>query len=313
MLYFKVGYGNMQNIDIETIGAENTQEINVHLGGRNVSLPNGFVYGPFMRDYYVVEYCANGSLTVVVDDTPFEISSGDLYVVSPYKKIEKLYTSDKTATIWLGVNGFALKSHLKALDFSDKNIVFRHKLDENCVGHLKKLLNSLETSTVLTVDSRDDVPNPVFLKNAMYTDSFHRESSLRKSALFSLLLADMMQIHGKAKKTAPPQSSSKKYVAQAMKYIETNYHLDISIEGIADSVGINRSYLFTLFKDELGMSVRDYLIRVRMNAACDFLKSSDAAIKTVASSVGYEMFAFSRIFRKVVGMPPTEYRKKYGN
>ena len=60
------------------------------------------------------------------------------------------------------------------------------------------------------------------------------------------------------------------------------------------------------------MSMQDYLISYRMKKACDFLSLPQATISNVAYSVGYDPLTFSKIFKRTIGVSPTEYRKQLG-
>ena len=75
-------------------------------------------------------------------------------------------------------------------------------------------------------------------------------------------------------------------------------------------MGINRSYLYTVFKDKSGISPKEYLTRFRVRQAKSLLKETALPVSAVAASVGYEdNLYFSKVFRRVSGISPTEYRK----
>ena len=92
-------------------------------------------------------------------------------------------------------------------------------------------------------------------------------------------------------------------------YIETNYSRQITVEEISNHVGINRKYLTKLFNEKMDNSPKNYLIQYRINKACRLLKQSTLSIQEVSHSVGYtDALVFSKIFKKVVGTCPREYR-----
>ena len=99
------------------------------------------------------------------------------------------------------------------------------------------------------------------------------------------------------------------YIRQAIEYIETNYSRQITVEEISNHVGINRKYLTKLFNEKMDNSPKNYLIQYRINKACRLLKQSTLSIQEVSHSVGYtDALVFSKIFKKVVGTCPREYR-----
>jgi len=92
--------------------------------------------------------------------------------------------------------------------------------------------------------------------------------------------------------------------------IETNYMQKFSIQELADSLHLERSYFSTLFKREVGCSPQQYLIRCRLENAASLLADQKMRPGEVAMAVGYpDEFSFSRAFRKAYGISPSEYRK----
>ena len=103
-------------------------------------------------------------------------------------------------------------------------------------------------------------------------------------------------------------SSSNQYVLNAIKYIQFNYSHDISIDDVAKSVGVSRSHLYRVFMLNVGKSPIDYLTSYRISEACSLLKNSSLSIAEIAVSVGFfDQFYFSRVFKKVKGVPPSKY------
>ena len=89
-------------------------------------------------------------------------------------------------------------------------------------------------------------------------------------------------------------------------------HLDgsLSLNNIAREAGFSAARFSTLFKAQTGFSPVEYYIRLRIQAACRLFDTSALNVSEVAAQVGYpDQYYFSRIFRKIMGMPPTAYRQ----
>lgn len=101
-------------------------------------------------------------------------------------------------------------------------------------------------------------------------------------------------------------------VLLAIKYIEENYYLnDLNISNISDKLEVTSSYLSKLLKKETGLSFIDYLTNIRIKKAMYIMEDPTIKIYDVAELVGYSnQHYFCRAFKKVVGVSPTEYKRR---
>ncbi len=92
--------------------------------------------------------------------------------------------------------------------------------------------------------------------------------------------------------------------------INKNVFADISLEYIAQEVGMSPQYLSKIFKEEIGMNFIDYVTGKRIAYAKELLENKDKSIREIAVEVGYsDSSYFTRIFKKIVGLTPKEYRE----
>ena len=97
---------------------------------------------------------------------------------------------------------------------------------------------------------------------------------------------------------------------RAKKYIDENYHRQIRVEDIAESVGLARNSLRNRFYDTYGKSPKQYLTQLRLSRARRLLEEGRYTVTEIARSVGYDdVFQFIKLFGKVQGISPTAYRK----
>ncbi len=100
------------------------------------------------------------------------------------------------------------------------------------------------------------------------------------------------------------------YMTRAVEYIKENYYKNLSVEEIANMLGIERSYLSRLFKTYKNKSTQNYIIDYRIQRAKKMFEEEDLNVSQVCSAVGYtNIYCFSRIFKSRVGMSPKEYRE----
>ncbi len=106
--------------------------------------------------------------------------------------------------------------------------------------------------------------------------------------------------------------SSTLAIESTINYIVSHYKKKLTLEELANNAGLSVSHYSRLFKKYTGHSPIDYLTLLRMDRAKELLLLSDYKLKSIANSVGYEdEFYFSRIFKKIVGLSPSGFIKKY--
>jgi len=101
-------------------------------------------------------------------------------------------------------------------------------------------------------------------------------------------------------------------VAAAVHYMKENIERRITLQDILDYVGYSSTRFSTLFKQQMGCSPLSYFNRLKIEYACHMLKVTDMHINQICYKVGIEdSLYFSRLFSKVMGMPPSEYREQF--
>jgi AraC-like DNA-binding protein len=98
-------------------------------------------------------------------------------------------------------------------------------------------------------------------------------------------------------------------VEEAKRWIQEHHADPLSLGQIASLFGNNPSYFSRLFHREAGVSLVEYINRVRIQHSCQLLKRSNAGIMEIAMAVGYNNIShFNRFFRRLMDMSPREYR-----
>jgi len=98
--------------------------------------------------------------------------------------------------------------------------------------------------------------------------------------------------------------------ALARQFILQSFHAEVNLEAVARAVCTNKSRLCSEFKRETGFTVIEYLNRVRVDAAKRLLATTLKAAE-VSKLVGFDdPYYFSRVFKKVAGMSPSEFRAR---
>lgn len=148
----------------------------------------------------------------------------------------------------------------------------------------------------------------------MYLDSISSSFAVKIEQIHSLeailpLMTEMFRSYCRLvrkhslKDYSPP-------VQKALTYIDANLAGSLSLRTLAETLSVSSGYLSTLFKKETGQTLTEYINRRRINHATHLLESTRLQVQTVAQHCGIvDVQYFSRIFKRIIGMTPKEYRE----
>ncbi|MDR1319512.1 MAG: helix-turn-helix domain-containing protein [Treponema sp.] len=101
---------------------------------------------------------------------------------------------------------------------------------------------------------------------------------------------------------------------RAERFIWENYTRKISLQEIAEASGLSAPYFSTIFKEEMGENLSNYLNRLRVGKAQNMLTGTEFTLCEVAAACGFEDQSwFSKIFKNYTGISPGKYRESGGN
>lgn len=250
--------------------------------------PPDHSWGPKSRPQYHMHFIIEGKGTLEINNKTYHLSKGQIFLLPP--NVVSCYYADHEQPwhyAFACFVGTQAERYLKKAGFSENILVrqcnlpaktFTDCIDEMLDAHQLTITNELK----------------------------------RTSALYKLfaLLTESNTTEDPSDKKQQYDYSSQSYLDHARQFIHFNFEKNIQIPDIANYVGITRSYLFQIFKQNLNMSPKDYLLYYRMEHAKYLLETTDEPIKEIASEVGYnDPLAFSKMFSNLVGISPSEYRK----
>lgn len=238
-------------------------------------------WGPGIRKFYLIHHIVSGKGRYMVGNKCFEINAGNTFLI--YPNIEITYIADKDDPweyYWVGFSGNDARIILNQTDFS-------------------------EDSPVILTDLNNQFEN--YVMDIYKSQGIHDSAKIKMSGYLLLGLSLLVE---QAKQTKGRQDITNVYTIKAMEYIEYNYAGKLSVQDIADYIGISRSQLYRVFMDTYQKSPIQMILEFRIRMACELLKNSKLSIGSVGFSVGFEdNLYFSRAFRKVMGISPREYIK----
>lgn len=182
-------------------------------------------------------------------------------------------------------------------------------LSDNPINHIKYLF--VASTTLATRFAIEGGMEPETSYNA--SDLFIRKIDKCKSVKeIKSIHTEMFTFFTKHMNELQKKNIYSKPIVLCMDYIY--YHLNevITVSKLAEHVNLNPNYLSTLFKKEVGLSITDYVIKKRVEAAKNMLKFSDYSYSEISSYLSFSSQSyFIRVFKNETGFTPKEYRRKY--
>jgi YesN/AraC family two-component response regulator len=107
-------------------------------------------------------------------------------------------------------------------------------------------------------------------------------------------------------------SADEELLGKALKYIEQNIsNIDYNVESFVSDMGIGRTLLYQKINDILGMSIKEFIIDIRLKRGAQLLQESELTIAEISDQIGFNNPKyFSICFKKQYNVTPTEFRKK---
>lgn len=271
--YFKHSYYSPM---LENIG------LNIYNTGYQRCI-GGHSWGPGIRDYYLMHLVTSGKGIFTVNDTSFEISEGDAFIIKPNTLVS--YVADENDPweyYWVGFNGADASRLVELTSFEQDNPILKFSEQETAL--IKKSLLNIYSNFGTTAEQEIMTVSRLF-------------------EVFSLIIKF-------SPKKREDSSLARNYIKDAVKFIARNFSDNIDVEDIANHVGLSRSHLYRIFMKHLFLSPNECLTQYRINEACKLIRSTSLSIGEIANSVGFDdQLYFSRVFKKQKGVPPSKYLK----
>jgi AraC-like DNA-binding protein/uncharacterized RmlC-like cupin family protein len=239
---------------------------------------------PHGADQHILIYCHEGRGAVRMNKTAFAVQAGDFFIIPT--KTPHMYQADAT------------------LPWTIYWIHFKGKTAPAILSFLKKRSNGYK-GFIQHADKSIGLFNDMYkqLEKGYGTDQLVYCNMCLWHYLTLFIFNE--------KQVVADKSPQKDMIDKAIDYLRSHIDQEVTLEAIAQSVNISPSHFSYLFKNKTGFSPIEYFNHLKVQEACQYLLFTDMRIREISSELGiYDPYYFSRMFKKVMGLSPQEYRKK---
>lgn len=278
----------MSDLIFSVFPNENFVDLGLYQFGKEQCSP-AHSFGPAARNHFLFHYVLSGTGRLFADDSKgntqeYQIRSGQGFMLSPRQICT--YIADQALPweyAWIEFDGLRAKEIIEIAGLTPDAPVYR--------ARSKDLREHMQEELLYIVNHGNESLFHLIGHLYLFIDYLSRSSA-------------EMRLSGEGR-------VRDFYIKEALAYIEQNFQNDISVEGIAEFCGLNRSYFGRIFKDTIGKSPQEFLMNYRMVKATELLKLTGFSIGDIANAVGYpNQLHFSRAFKNVYGVSPREWRNK---
>ncbi len=250
---------------------------------------------------YEISFITEGSGKRIVADSIEEFQPGDLAFIGT--KLPHVWLADKEVKTLT-----ARSLEMVFLQFNS-NVLSPQLLILPEFSNIKKALDMSERGIQIIGTTLNEVSE--IMLQLPYLKSFDR----------MLHFFMLMDIIGKSETNKPLASkeylakrftTGNKRIATIHEYLMNNYREDIDLGKLAALVSMAEGSLCRFFKMNMGITLFEYLNQIKTEFACKLLMNKDLSILEICLDSGFNNIShFNKQFKKITGVPPSEYRKRF--
>ncbi len=167
---------------------------------------------------------------------------------------------------------------------------------------------------LLTLVSRAAVDGGMPQKSAFSLCTEYREklNACETHGEMSMVSHEMLEDYAQQMHRVQQMAACSARIKLVCEYISNHPEEKLTLEMLAQKAGYTQTYLSRRFRQEMGMSIVDYIRQIRLERAQYWLTYTDKSIEEIADDLGYgNRSYFSKTFRESTGTTPTEYRRQH--
>ena len=247
------------------------------------------------HNFWELVYADKGEITIAADDKRFILSPGQIIFHKP-NEWHNVY-ADRLDAPNIAIISFDTDS--KAMDFFENKIITLNQEQKQLIS---KIVN--EYTNAFSTPLSDPYTN----KLTRRPDQTFGAEQLIKIHLCELLISLRRGTSGREQQMQLSLNREKNTLEELVNYMSAHIYENISLSRLINISGSNRTTIENLFNSAYNHGAIEHFIYMKIELAKEYLRFSDLNITQIAEKLGYSgIHYFSRQFKKVTGMTPTEY------
>ena len=249
------------------------------------------------HDYYEFYFFLEGAVSIQIEQKVYPLRFGDIMLIPP-GTAHRLVIHDSTVRYSRFVFWISL-AYCKSLHTAS--------------GHYTYLMRRAEEDKLYIFHNDRITFNTIQTKILRLLEEIHSER-FGKEAQIPLCVNDLIlhvnRIFYEKDRPASERMESSLY-EKLLVYMEEHIDEDLSLEGLAEIFYVSKYHIAHIFKDNLGMSIHQYIMKKRLLLCKEALLSNES-ISKVYSSYGFgDYSSFYRAFKKEYGISPKDFKKEH--
>lgn len=261
--------------------------------------PSTFLFEGEAHDFWEFLYVDKGEVGITIEKKVYQLKQGDIVFITP-NKFHDVFCNGKISPNLLVVSFDCPDQCMNY--FQDKVL----KLNRNLVYYLNTIIK----------ESRDTFKNNLgdpYFKKLIFKDSTPPFSLDLIATSLEMFLLSLLRLNSKPTMNSVisiHEKENERRVNLVISFLEENINKNITLTDICSHCSMSKSLIQKLFKEETGWSVMEYFYRLKIEEAKRLIRNETDNFTQIADRLGYStIHYFSRQFKKIVGMSPSEYSK----